>query len=308
MFENTLHGSATAMLRVARAGYRWGSDEEPPTLAAAPDREPAKWWLVENESGGATAWGERRAPLGPGHVPRLAADFAALRTPKGYLGFANKWGRLGHAGEREWLATWEKETRRALVLTNMMKWLGNEDREHLRSVVTWNVGSNAPVIDPRAALGDRPREAVPGVPWLDRKRIVEPDVLTRPDGRPRWRHGDVIGPAQFYVCDELNKAVRGHIQTKLMPFAAGHLFRIYIVPDCLRATIYYQLQLNYGRGLIGPRSKQCGRVGCAVQFEATGNKRYCSPECQKWGKSQSQARWRRQADDPELPQSIPQNR
>ncbi len=308
MFEDTLYGSSTAMLRVPRAGYRWEGADGPRTVEAVLDGEPARRWLVENEPAGGEPWGERVAPLGPGRVPHLAADFAGLRTPQGYLAFANKYGRLGHAGQREWLTTWEKETRRALVLITLMKWLAKGDRGCLRSVVTWRVGSDMPTIHPEAALGDRRAEATRGVHWLGWRRIVEADVLVKPDGSPRWKHGDVVGPSHFYVCDEINKALKGHVHTKLMPFAEDRLFRVHVVPDCLRATIYYQLQLNYARGLVGPRSKECERDGCGVHFDATGNKRYCSPACQKWGKSQRQTRWRARTERLEVPQSLPQSR
>ena len=114
----------------------------------------------------------------------------------------------------------------------------------------------------------------------------------------------MIGPALFYACDELNKAVKGHVSTELMPFAPSELFRVYVVPDCLLATIYLQLQLVLGRGKAHGKAspedmysrewKPCEAEpsGCRNWVPLVGNKKYCSVPCQKWGRKQAQRTYR----------------
>ena len=177
----------------------------------------------------------------------------------------------------ESLRFWEKHTQRVRMLCEIAKWIGARDQDKLAWVVRWPKGEDQPLIRPGAALDylDAREERRPYEPIPDDARsppIVNPraawptPVASLGSGRshgaasmnqalfgtrrgsPRWSSGEVIGPALFYVCDELNKAVRGHVSTKLMPFAPGELFRVYVVPDCLLATIYLQLQLALGHG------------------------------------------------------------
>lgn len=295
--------------------------EEPAFDPDAPPRDVSlTTWLVENEPANTVPWGTIRAPMSHRNVGRLAADFARCTTPGDYLAFANKHGRLGHE-RREPLALWARESRKVRMLTTLMRWVAKRDEANLGRVVQWTKGSNTPVIWPGAAL-DYLAEQAPGrsappgpgdadsleitienggavvppnTPWLWRmpaRRIVEPDVLRDSEGRRRWAFGDVVGPARFYVCDELNRAIRGHVTTKLMPFVAADLFRVYVEPDCLLSAISVQLQIIVARGRVGFESKPCEADGCMNHFTPKGNTRYCSTPCARWGRRRRNARYR----------------
>jgi hypothetical protein len=313
-FEDTAYGSFTAMGSVPAAGFSWEEDSG------------GKPYLVENSPAGDRPWRARTAPLGHGNSPdaraRLAITFSHLKTREDYLVFANEHGQLGHPTQPDPLALWETHTRRVRVLFALMKWTWAGDEEKLAWVVRWPEGEDQPLIRPGAALdyldaidAGRPYQPIPDeaviergrtdatdlawfwkIPW---RRIHEPGALHDsrwaaiiPEGRRRWSAGEVIGPAHFYVCEELNRAVKGHVNTKLMPFAPSELFRLYVVPDCLLATIYLQLQLIMARGLVDWRWKKCEADGCLKFFPKNGHQLYCSSPCRDWGRKQAQRTYR----------------
>lgn len=286
VFEDATYGSYTAERVVPLAGYRWEGGAEPHTLSDDLDGKERGPWLVKNEPDGKGPWGVRDAPMSDANLQWLPAHFSKLRTPEGYLAFANTHGKLGH-DEEEPLALWAWEARRVKALITLMGWVGKEDKERLGRVVRWTEGSNEPIIDPGASLSP--------LPW---RRVVKPRVLRDATGRPRWKSGDVIGPAHYYLCDEINKSLKGHVNAKLMPFARADLFRVYTVPDCLLAAIYLQLQLIYARALPKKdNSKECRADGCTNRFETKGHKLYCSAPCVRWGRSRRNERYRRGAVD-----------
>lgn len=86
-----------------------------------------------------------------------------------------------------------------------------------------------------------------GRPWFRRLGstvIQEPGVPRDARGRPRWRFGDVVGPAKFCACETVNKVVKSHVHPKVLPFVQEPgRWRLYFVPDYLLSVIYLQLQL-----------------------------------------------------------------
>jgi hypothetical protein len=283
-----------------------------------PDGGP---WLVENDPIAGAAWGRRRAPLKKGDVGKLVRWFAMLKRAEDYLNFANKYGCLRHPEQFESLAYWETHTRRVRAMRTIAQWIFQRDESKLAWVVRWSKETRSPTIWPGAAVDygeaqdeQRRYEPIPegaswetrsvrngrldfpiDLPWfwkLGRHHIVQPDILYDAKDRTRWRFGDVIEPARFYLFEELNRAVKGHVTTRLMPFASGELHRVYVVPDCLEATIYLQLQLMFARGHVDENWKLCKAQECINFFKPNRNQRYCSSKCEKWGRSQSQKRYR----------------
>jgi hypothetical protein len=329
IFEDTAHGSYTTMQRVPVAGFRWERDaKDDPQLVENEPADGRPWDYLSPSLTATGIPGRTGAPRG-----FLITEFAKLKTPEDFLAFANRFGRLRHLDELESLRFWEEHTRRIRMLREIAKWVGARDQDKLAWIVRWPEGEDRPLIRPGAALDyldareeKRPYEPIPddahsppivdsphgrtdtsGFAWFWRipwRRIVEPSVLCDAEGRPRWSSGEVIGPTLFYVCDELNKAVRGHVSTTLMPFASGELFRVYVVPDCLLATIYLQLQLVLGHGTASGKAspkdkylrewKPCGAEpnGCRNSVPIVGNKQYCSIPCRKWGRKRAQRAYR----------------
>jgi hypothetical protein len=301
----------------------WGTEEQgPKRIVGNESRLPEGGpWLVENDPVADAPWGRRQAPMRNGELGQLVTRFAKLKTADDYLNFANRYGRLGHPLQFESLEYWETHTRRVRALWTIAHWIFKRDEVKLAWVVRWSTGSVGPTIWPGAAVDyaeaqdeKRHYEPIPeatqrvtrrvrnrrpevpiDLPWfwkLGRRHLGEKDVLPNIGGRTRCAFGNVIEPARVYLFDELNRSVEGHITTKLMPFASKELLRVYVVPDCLLATIYLQLQLMVGRGVVKNDWKHCEAAGCLNFFQPQGNRRYCSSNCQVWGRSESQRRYR----------------
>jgi len=278
-------------------------------------------WLVENEPFPGNSWGHRYAPLSMSEFGQLLFRFSRAKSPDDYLKVANQYGKLGHGLEFESIHLWEWHTRRVRALMELVSWTKQEAQERLAWVVRWSEGLTVPtirlgaVVDYLAAVDQKidykptpdgasqitrvvrngQSETPSDLPWywrMGERRIIDQDVLYDAAGRARWEVGDVIGPARFFLMDELNRAVKGHVTTKLMPFALGDLFRVYVVPDCLLATIYLQLQIVVGRGIVKFDWKPCEAEGCLNYFRRRGNQRYCSSTCQRWGRSRRNIRYR----------------
>lgn len=346
VFEDLAYGSYTAVGKVPLAGYRWAPDDEFVPVAESEPQKPAVRgprklaargpWLVENDPIPGEVWGTHYSAFEKGKAPRLFEEFQALArraTPEQFLGFANKYGFLGHrfhVARRPWafgrwgeaLAFWEHHARRARALRHLAGWCKRRDVEKLASVVFW---ARDPVrIHVRlGAVLDRLESEAKGEPYVplsvgvtrlvvggrengfegrDRPLwfwemgyfpIDERSGLLDPTGQPHWDFGDVAGPAWFYVCEELNESVKGHVNPKLLPFVDEELARVYFVPDCLLSTIYLQMQMTLVRGEVDHDAKQCERDGCTNFFPPARNQRYCSPTCQRWGRSQVNRQHRR---------------
>lgn len=330
-FEDTVYGSFTSVGQVPRAGFRWAPSDEfvpfgEPAKSALAMRGP---WLVEADPVGEGPWGWHDPRFQKGTVSRLPEAFAKLATADQFLAFANRHGFLGHrlilerrAGGfsrtmGESLAFWEHHARRVRILTTLARWVSKRDEDKLASVVHWLTNPIEVVIRPGAVLDRLEAEAkgeryvpVPAdaervvlpyahslaeAPWywqLGRHNVNRREVLHDHRGKLRWRFGDPIQPAYYYVCEALNGEVEGHVNPRLMAFAAPELWRLYTVPDCLLSTMYLQLQMTATRGKVEHEAKPCERDGCTNFFSPSGNKRYCSPPCKRWGRSQRNMRYR----------------
>ena len=93
----------------------------------------------------------------------------------------------------------------------------------------------------------------------------------------RWRHGDPVEPARYFVHREVNKHLRGHVSPAVLPYRKGD---IYFFPDCLRGALYTLFMLELS-GRQRP-AMLCARPGCGLYFEpAHGRQRYCNKPCQQ---------------------------
>ncbi len=103
----------------------------------------------------------------------------------------------------------------------------------------------------------------------------------------RWEPGDVIGPARFYVCEKINEALRGHINTAVLPF---HGCDIFMFPDSLISALYVQFALE----VSGREHPAITCKGCGIRFNPShGRQAYHDDACRKltW--------WRASSNNPE---------
>jgi hypothetical protein len=197
-----------------------------------------------------------------------------------------------------------------LALKTLLELLDQKDTEALSEAVIWyddelGVSFRPGVVlyrrvkqestpAPLLALDDGPASLL--VPWLNFTEATAPDVLFTPDGRPRWKRGDVFAPVRFYVCEALNNEVRGRVHPKLMPFAKGDAGRrpLSFEPDSLVTSLYLMLQLNLDNYRIVAKgaSRECLAPACKRVFPARGNQRVCGDDdCQKWLRQQRNLRY-----------------
>ncbi len=316
-FKDTTFGSFTSVRRCPTAGFRLEFDGFTPLTEPPPSARALRGpWLIENETASdGRPVAKRYAPLKRGNqLMALPANLARLRTPKQFLVFANQYGYLGHplnlgstADDRqmrgEALAFWAHHARQLSILIELMLWLKRGDRKRLASAVKWE--SEQVVVCANAVL-DSPQEesrwpkalaSSSGEDLTQHIRsvhfpIFDPVVLRR------WRRGDVLGPASFYVAEVLNREVKGHISPKVPVFAQAEAFGLYHEPDCLLSAIYLALQLAFCQYRdSAPKDfqewKRCSAAGCEARFPAEGNRRYCDrPACARWARNERQARWR----------------
>ena len=190
------------------------------------------------------------------------------------------------------------ELRTLLTVFELVKY---EDRDALSDVVVWNDDPLRVSIYLHVAL-ERVLKTEPmpapllGVGGILQRHFTETDdpaVLRKATGRLRWPTRDVLGPALFYLCQTLNKAVRGRVHAKLMPFAhrQNEGVPLDFEADSLLTSLYLMLQLQVSRYDV-PLDEQidlrrCRRPGCKNQFSARGNKKVCGDDaCQKWQRQQ----------------------
>ena len=93
----------------------------------------------------------------------------------------------------------------------------------------------------------------------------------------RWRHGDPVEPARYFVHREVNRRLRNHVSPAVLPFRKGE---IRFFPDCLLSSLYTQFLLE-----LSGRNRPaivCARPGCGRYFEpAHGRQQYCERQCQQ---------------------------
>jgi len=193
-------------------------------------------------------------------------------TPERIRQFAHRYGYLGHpvqlyypdhVGEFLWpgesLQFWQKEIEEISALVKLWDLIRNEQAGALTKYIHWRT---------------RPR----GV-WLEwpsgRKDLIASEVVS--EGREllqHWKDGDLFKPARYFLCDQINERLRGHVSPSILPFRDGE---IYMFPDCLRSALYvlFMLEVSWRTYAAIP----C--AGCGEYFvpEHRSDQKHCSKAC-----------------------------
>jgi hypothetical protein len=88
----------------------------------------------------------------------------------------------------------------------------------------------------------------------------------------RLPRSDWATAADFVVAHEVNRTLRGHVDTMLLPFRRNVMRE---VPDCLLAAIYLQFANEAATGMRNPRPGQCANPECGLPFSGPSNRMYC---------------------------------
>jgi len=92
-----------------------------------------------------------------------------------------------------------------------------------------------------------------------RMHLIATELLANEELLTQWKYKDVFGPARYFLCDQINKQLKGHVSPGILPFLDGE---IYMFPDCLRSAMYVLLALEVS-GRIHP-AIICR--GCGIYF------------------------------------------
>ena len=104
----------------------------------------------------------------------------------------------------------------------------------------------------------------------------------------RWKYGDCLEPARFYIHERINERLHGHVDSVIFPFIKSE---IYMAPDCLISGLYLMLAFEIsGHATEMKAPRPC--KGCREKFSTTNDRKlYCSRNCEwKYTKRTQRAR------------------
>ena len=305
-FRAMTRGPFAALLRVPEDGFSW-RDGLVVFDSERVEKNIAGPWLIRSDS----LYVHQYSPLA---VPDLHRRFARTEpNADSILAFSNGYGFLGHGlwlgdsgpNDREMvvgesLGFWQKEIGHMARLMALWELVKRGSRRELSHLVEWTPPGKSQQV--RLYLVDVDGTLRPDLAQFMRQRPDEFHDYFRRDedlaGRmrhrgvtvlaheengsdvellERWKHGDPVEPARYFVHREVNNRLRGHVSPAVLPFRKGEIF---FFPDCLLSSLYTQFMLELS-GRNRP-AMLCERPGCGRYFEpAHGRQQYCETRCQQ---------------------------
>jgi hypothetical protein len=296
--KNAPQGPFAQYLAVPKAGFRWATD------VRMLSTDPIEHWLVASAPMDTPS---RVLLYQPMAVRDLHRRFARLRpTPEAILTFANRFGFLGHseivsseAGPSEpaeSLISWVSQLNLITPLLLLWELIRNREAGKLGCYFRWHGRPRRVGVFLASALGPPELLKDPVLMRSDQARMKTYAALSNRGRYPaiqaatlaseamgegsqdllaRWRFGDPIEPARYYVHREVNTQLRGHVSPAVLPFRQGEIL---FFPDCLLAAIYTHFALE----LSGRRRQPilCARPGCGRYFQPSNRRQvYCDASC-----------------------------
>ena len=305
-FEAMVRGPFASLLRVPENGFRWRDD-----LVALDGQGVGENitgpWLIRSDS----LYVRQYSPLA---VPNLHRRFARTEPiAESILTISNECGLLGHGlwlgdsgpGNREMvtgesLGFWQKEIEGMARLMALWDLVQSGSQRELSHLVEWTPPGTSQQV--RLYLVDVDGKLRPDLAQWMRQNPREFYNRFRQDGDlagpitfwevrvlahqekgsdiellERWKYGDPIEPARYFVHQEVNNRLRGHVSPAVLPFRKGEIF---FFPDCLLSSLYTQFMLE-----LSGRNRPailCARPGCGRYFDPEhGRQRYCDKRCQQ---------------------------
>lgn len=227
------------------------------------------YWIEEGESGRLLLRPKSYRPQAARQYPPLNEETGLFKTfantdptPKGILGFANRYGTLEHLtpGFGEPLDQWVDQIRKVRHTVDIWTSAIDEDKRQLRKHIKWSDGDRE--ISAKNHDGS--------------KVVVVSD--SRPEMLDRITPKDVIKPALLYVMDVVNKALKEGTSIRLMWNSAPQLF---VCPSTLQAAIWLQLANAIGGDKEYRECGQCGKWFEIAPRVGSPTKQYCSTGCRQ---------------------------
>ena len=287
---------------VPNQGYVWIEDASPP-----PEWKGVKGvapYLVKNPQSTAET---KKWPLRD--CPELLSDFEALEpTTDQIREFANRYGWLGisepivhgktgSAEGGEGINLWREAVREIQACFQVSEWIDARDVVELSRRVEWKKGS---VLFHWVAIG---RQPIDPTPFVDKRRgkalqgligeelaWVQHSLVASKSRDPEliafWTHGDVLGPANAWLVEQVNEHIRGKTWLGLILDLDGNRMPV-IRADNLLSAIWHQFYSH----LIG-QSKFIRCEVCKKWMDATNSRRHkrMHPQCSMWLRNQRRTR------------------
>lgn len=289
-FRDMTSGSYAFLWSVSEGGYRLFDKGK---LQVVPDAVP-EWgeyteadttppWLVP--------WGREQWQATPLENKVLHRKFASLPPSEdAIITFANKHGMLGkdvilepHGGGiatiGESIHRWRKEMGEIGSLLALWDLVQDRDAGKLGQLIIWP--------------NDERVQLKMGRQYDDTKRQWKIYPLKEPKGHlftfaiiasqrsifdrlvlQRWQRGDVVEPAKYYVCQQVNKRLEGHVHPQVLPFVQDE---VYLFPKTLLVAMWLMFMWEITGKVRVIHCPSCGFW--AEQMDR--RQRYCSNACRQ---------------------------
>lgn len=239
-FEAMKKGAFAFLRAVPLEGYHWDNE-----LVEPGEKEClGHSWLVSPHGYEVTA--RQYAPF---QKPDLFRRFSrVLPNPKAIKRFADKYGWLGHSvpliypdrsrqevqyGES--VQFWQQEIEEMAILMKLWDLVRDEREEPLSKIILWQKQPLTVRFEWKLSYGKR-------------MSLIASELHENKELLTQWKYNDVVGPTRYYLCEQINKRLKGHVNPGILPFLDGE---IYMFPDCLRSALYVLLALEVS-GRIQP--------------------------------------------------------
>jgi len=96
----------------------------------------------------------------------------------------------------------------------------------------------------------------------------------------RWKRGEIIEPAKYFVVREVNERLQGHLDLRLLIPDQKDEFpsTFYVFPDSLRSALWAMVLMELTNKV---RLRQCDVCGNWKEIHLTRNPFYCGDACKQ---------------------------
>jgi hypothetical protein len=229
-------------------GFRWNTDFCLAPGLTRPESRLATPWLVSRPFGIADP--AQQYPLfeekdALRRFMRLSPTLEAIKhfaDTHGYLGIPvalydpKKDGQPDNVvwmGES--LRFWQREIEEIRVLVTLWELIRDKQIEMLTKHIIWHR-------QPRGVRFEWLSPDSSQHAWITKESLLPEEAKEKHQGPLYlWTFGDVINPALYYLCTQINQRLAGHVNPTLFPLQRKEM---YVLPDCLLSALYVLLAME----------------------------------------------------------------
>ncbi len=317
-FHTMTHGTFAFLWRVSGAGYSINK-----TLKAVPEQTDAE--KVDQEPPWLVPKGELLRQYTPLAESTLHRKFVKLdeADQEQILSFANRYGLLGghdcllvppNGGELmlgESLSRWQHEIQQMSIILAIWDLVCDLDDDRLGQIISWPNPDRVEISMSWRRQGGKielgkhkgspyysdfirtvstfptPQSGVEGVEY---DTIADRQDKTRMELLDRWDKGNVIKPALYYVCLQVNQRVRNYVSPQVLPFRK---LELRVFPQTLLSAMWLMFMWE-----ISGENNVFLCPSCLEWFSTEDRRRkHCSDACKQ---KAYREREKRKKNSPEL--------